>query len=72
MKATKEKIENCQAYLTVEIDADEVAKATEGAYRRTFRLDKKGLLCDCVVYLGQAAPSSPRVFVVIDVPTCSP
>ncbi len=34
MKATQEKIENRQAYLTVEMDADEVAKATEAAYRR--------------------------------------
>ncbi|HLB28359.1 MAG TPA: trigger factor family protein, partial [Dehalococcoidales bacterium] len=34
MKATKEKVENHQAYLTIEIEPAEMEKSLEGAYRR--------------------------------------
>ena len=34
MKATKEKVENHQAYLTIEIEPAEVEKSMEGAYKR--------------------------------------
>ena len=34
MKVTNEKTENSQAYLTIEMEPDEVEKAQEASYRR--------------------------------------